>query len=89
LLIASFIGPWHSSKQAENKVQNDRKHNADYDRAHYGKEELKVSPVHENVAGKLAQKRNSLPEEQQQAKEDEENSCQDCGLAYTLKTHTA
>jgi hypothetical protein len=39
------------------------------------------------MARKLAQKGNPLPEEQQ-AKEDEENSCQDYGLAYTLKTHT-
>jgi hypothetical protein len=36
---------------------------------------------------KLAQKGNPLPEEQQ-AKEDEENPCQDYDLAYALRTHT-
>jgi hypothetical protein len=84
----SFIPVRCSSKQADNKVQNDCKHNANYDRAHYRKEELKVSPVHEYVTGKPAQKGDSLPEEQQQAEEDEENSCEDYGLAYTLKIHS-
>ncbi len=76
-----------SSKQADDKVQNDCEDNANYDRAHYRKEELKVAPVHEYVTGKLSQKGNSVPEEQQQAEEDEENSSQDYGLAYTLKIH--
>ena len=40
------------------------------------------------VAGKLAQKGNSLPEEQQQAKESKERSAKNQNLAYTLKIHT-
>ena len=45
--------------------------------------------MHEHITGKPAQKRDSLPEEQQQAEEDEEDSCKDYGLAYTLKIHTS
>jgi len=44
--------------------------------------------MHEYVTGKLSQKGNSVPEEQQQAKEDQEDSCEDYGLAYTLKIHS-
>lgn len=54
----------HSPEEADNKVKNDCKHNADYDGAHYRKEELKVPPVREYVAGKSRQKGNPVPEEQ-------------------------
>jgi hypothetical protein len=63
-LYLCSIAVWHLSEQADNKVQNDCEHNADYDGAHDRNEELKVPSMYEYIAGKLAQKRNSLPEEQ-------------------------
>ena len=55
---------WHLSEQPKDKVKNDGKHNTDYGAGHYREEELKAALVYEYIAGKLAQERNSLPEEQ-------------------------
>ena len=64
LFLLSAMPLWHpSSKQAEDKVQNDGEYNANYDAGYYGKEKLKAPLLQKYIAGKLAQERNSLPEE--------------------------
>jgi hypothetical protein len=80
---------WHLSEQPKNKVQDNGKYNADCDAGYYGEEELKASPVHKYVAGKLSQEGNSLPEEQEQTQGGEKGSAEDQNLAYTLKIHVS
>ena len=55
---------WHLPKQAENKVQDDGEHNANYNAGYYRKEELKAPLLQKYIAGELSQERNPLPEEQ-------------------------
>jgi len=43
-----------SSEQTKDKVQNDGKHNTDYDTGYYGEEELKAPLVYKYVAGELS-----------------------------------
>lgn len=55
LFLLSVAPLWHpSSKETDDKVQNDGKHNANYDAGYYGEEELKAPLVHKYVAGKLS-----------------------------------
>jgi len=58
----------------DDEVQDNSKQDANYEASHYRKEKLKVSLLHQYVAGELSQEGNLLPEDQQQAKEYEEGS---------------
>jgi hypothetical protein len=48
----------------DDEVQDDSKQDANYEASHYGEEELKVSFLHQYVAGELSQEGNLLPEDQ-------------------------
>ena len=57
--------PLHlSSEKAEDKIQNDGEHNANYDTGHYGEEELKAPLLQKYITRELSQEMNSLPEDQ-------------------------
>jgi hypothetical protein len=45
---------WHLPEQTEDKVQNDGKHNANYDAGYHGEEELEAPLLQKYIAGKLS-----------------------------------